>query len=58
MAQAAVTKLQALPTTGLSAALHDQIVGFALGFSAPGRRVMKARQALGFALEVQVQRVE
>ncbi|HNU11197.1 MAG TPA: hypothetical protein PKJ45_07510 [Rubrivivax sp.] len=44
--------------TGLSAALHARHVGFAVGFSARDKRNMKARQALGFALEVQVQNIE
>jgi hypothetical protein len=53
-----VKRLQALPTTGLTAAQHARHVGFVVGFSGRGKPDSKTRQALGFALEVQVQNIE
>ncbi|MCA0243410.1 MAG: hypothetical protein LCI02_21420 [Proteobacteria bacterium] len=38
--------------------LHDRLVGFAVGLSGQSQRNVKTRQALGFALEAQVQNIE
>jgi hypothetical protein len=57
-AEAAVDVLHALATTGFRVALHAHHVGFAVGFSGRGQQDLKARQALGFALELQVRNFE
>lgn len=55
---ATVIELNVLPTARLSIALQLTTVGFAVGFSAQQDQNIKARQALGFVLEVQVQNLE
>jgi hypothetical protein len=50
--------LHDLPIRTLSEALQGPFVGFPVGFLRRGKRNMKARQALSFALEVQVQNIE
>jgi len=42
----------------LSDALHLRLVGYSVGFFGRREQNMNARQALGFALEVQVQNIE
>ena len=57
-AQAAVPQLHVMLTRTLGDAQHARFVGFCVGFLAPGKRHITARQALGCAFEVQVHNIE
>jgi len=50
--------LHSLPWEDPGAALHAGLVGFAVGYPVEDKHNLKARQAPGFALEVQVQNIE